>query len=60
MIVDVGKVKFINQSLNLTGFDGCSIQWRRIDLGMDILDKEYGGGLPVSLLIGEFLPFNLG
>ena len=60
MIVDVGKVEFINQSLNLTGFDGCSIQGCRIDLGVDILDKEDRGGMPVPLLIGEFLPFELG
>ena len=57
MVVDVGEVELIDKPLNLAGLDGCCVQRCRIDLGVDILNEEDGGGMPVPLLIGEFLPF---
>ena len=56
MVVDVGQMEFVNESLNLASLDGGCIKGCRVDLGVDILDKENGGGMPVPFLIGEFLP----
>ena len=52
MVVNVSQVEFINLPFNLACLDGCSIKRCRIDLCVDILDKQDGGGMPVPLLIG--------